>query len=78
MRLTTTDKERRPPLITLAGAPEEIGRTWGEMNAEAIREHYMEFISEAEERGLDDVALRRRNGAWTTWRCSAARAAPPR
>jgi len=65
VRLTTTDKERRPPLITLAGAPEEIGRTWGEMNAEAIREHYMEFISEAEERGLDDVALLSRAGRAT-------------
>ena len=49
-------------MIALTGSPEEIGRTWGETNAEAIREHYLEFTSEAQEKGLDDTVLLGRAG----------------
>jgi len=49
-------------MIALAGSPEQIGRTWGEINAEQIREHYREFIAAANDRDIDDAVLLTRAG----------------
>lgn len=44
--------------VSLTGTPEELGRTWGEINGEELRTHLDQFLQVAHsQHGLDEAAL---------------------
>ena len=51
-----------PPMIRLAGTPEQIGTTWGEMNKEHIRRDVEEnYLKKAAEKGLSKETILKRS-----------------
>ena len=53
-----------PAMIRLAGTPEEIGTTWGEMNKETIRRDVEEnYLKKAAEKGISKEMLLKRSAA---------------